>query len=446
MGAGGLFYRKTFSGATRQSDLHQSEVSPTSESSGATHGYLASTVTADVQRMIDSTNRELLEEINQKNNKIPIWPIGVMVGVLALIASLGIQLSPIASISIAVLMIIAGVFLYQWDKIRKSVVIMYDLDNTAETAFENLCSAVKRLDVEKAWLMDAMGKVHDPKYHGGAGALVSRKDIQIHRHSPAFIQTNIELTGIHADVVDLYFFPDMILVHSNGSYGAVSYGSASCVSKETQFIEAQEAPYGARIVGYTWRYVNRDGGPDKRFSDNPQLPICIYEEIWLNSPKGLSIVLLSSNPGTGNFLDRVFQEMADEANRKATLQERPLPTDKGHDPNLKHSVLFEVLACLMAADGVVSTDEVKKIKSLMEKSGCPWSESELDEMLKRFVLKLKSTGYRSVMKQVFSDVQVFKENGDTATLFSLLDQMIEADGKIDSREIQFCKRLKATLE
>lgn len=71
--------------------------------------------------------------------------------------------------------------------------------------------------------------------------------------------------------------------------------------KEQRFIEAGmgSVPAGSQVVGSTWRYVNRNGGPDRRFKDNAELPIVLYEEIELSSGSGLREVLQVSRRGLG---------------------------------------------------------------------------------------------------------------------------------------------------
>ena len=54
-------------------------------------------------------------------------------------------------------------------------------------------------------------------------------------------------------------------------------------------------PSYARIVDHTWKYVNKSGGPDKRFSDNKQLPVCIYGEMSIKSNLGVNSVIMFSN-------------------------------------------------------------------------------------------------------------------------------------------------------
>lgn len=58
-------------------------------------------------------------------------------------------------------------------------------------------------------------------------------------------------------------------------------------------------PRDAEVVDRTWRYVNKSGGPDKRFKDNRQIHVCRYEQISLSSSTGLNEVLQVSRCGFG---------------------------------------------------------------------------------------------------------------------------------------------------
>jgi hypothetical protein len=42
----------------------------------------------------------------------------------------------------------------------------------------------------------------------------------------------------------------------------------------TRLIEEGPVPRDAERIGITWKYVNKGGGPDRRYKNNPQLPSC----------------------------------------------------------------------------------------------------------------------------------------------------------------------------
>ena len=78
--------------------------------------------------------------------------------------------------------------------------------------------------------------------------------------------------------------------------GALSYLDIESSAQRTRFVESESVPNDAQIVGKTWKYVNKSGGPDKRFKENRELPVCLYGELALKSPSGLNTGILFSNP------------------------------------------------------------------------------------------------------------------------------------------------------
>ena len=76
----------------------------------------------------------------------------------------------------------------------------------------------------------------------------------------------------------------------------MNYSDISSEVRTTRFVESESVPKDSIVVGNTWKYVNKSGGPDRRFSDNRQIPICEYVEIELTSNTGLNTLLMYSNP------------------------------------------------------------------------------------------------------------------------------------------------------
>ena len=56
-----------------------------------------------------------------------------------------------------------------------------------------------------------------------------------------------------------------------------------------------DGPSRCDVVGQTWRYVNKQGGPDRRFSNNPQLPVLETRDLSLADCGGFRAVLKFSN-------------------------------------------------------------------------------------------------------------------------------------------------------
>ena len=145
--------------------------------------------------------------------------------------------------------------------------------------------------------ISAQGRVRDRKYHAGASSLVKRSVIAVAKRSPPFVKTNIAVPCVPVGKQALYFFPDLLLIFEPNGVGAVSYSRLTIRTAEARFIEEQGVPRDAKVVDRTWRYVNKSGGPDRRFKDNKELPIALYEEMTFESDSGLNEVIQISRLG-----------------------------------------------------------------------------------------------------------------------------------------------------
>ena len=108
----------------------------------------------------------------------------------------------------------------------------------------------------------------------------------------------------------LYFFPDMLLVEAKGRYGAVTYRDLNSETSQENFIETQGVPSDAKVVDHTWHYVNKKGGPDRRFANNPEYPVCLYEALHLTSRSGLNEQFRVSRLGMGAGFIQAVQALA----------------------------------------------------------------------------------------------------------------------------------------
>lgn len=70
-------------------------------------------------------------------------------------------------------------------------------------------------------------------------------------------------------------------------------------------------------MGTTWLYVNKNGGPDRRFKDNRQLPILLYWHLRLLHPS-LSMILEFSRAEAAAALADVLRSFIGVAGWPAT--------------------------------------------------------------------------------------------------------------------------------
>lgn len=273
-------------------------------------GPLQDIESASAQEMVDASSAELLREMNEKRRKVRLLPGAIalsVIGILPLLAS-GI---PIWLVVLFVALAVGICWLASMkDELRKTTVVMYDLEPEVETAYARLHDAFGVLrSCSRIWHIEAQGEVRDRKYHAGASGVVKRKQVSLTTGAPPFVKTNVEVPLIPVGKQVLAFMPDRLLVFESAAVGAISYSALDLDVAEIQFVEEEAVPQDATVVGRTWRYVNKKGGPDRRFKDNREIPICVYEQIHLSSSTGLNEVIQISRRGASTALSEALASL-----------------------------------------------------------------------------------------------------------------------------------------
>jgi len=235
--------------------------------------------------------------LRAKRRAIALRPFAIVIVVVLLLLAFGsgsgwaILLMAIGGLT---LILSAG---YR-DRIAKTAVILYELEPPVEEAFHRFTEWAQALaSASRMWHVAAAASVQDRKYHAGASGLVQRNLTIVQTSDPPMVKTNVPVLSLGAGRQTLYFLPDRLLVYDGAGIGAVSYRTLELSATRQRFIEEGSVPSDATVVDRTWRYVNKSGGPDRRFAHNPELPICLYDELAFRTASGLNEVFQISRSG-----------------------------------------------------------------------------------------------------------------------------------------------------
>lgn len=75
---------------------------------------------------------------------------------------------------------------------------------------------------------------------------------------------------------DVYIFPGFLLIENESRFAVVPISEVELDFERTRFAETEDVPADSKVEGNTWRYANKNGGPDRRFNDNHPIPWAIY--------------------------------------------------------------------------------------------------------------------------------------------------------------------------
>lgn len=187
------------------------------------------------------------------------------------------------------------------DKERFAMKLYYDMDEQFQTVYQqfNAHFAVFQSSA-RVWQYLQSHRTHDLKRNAGAGQLIKRipvRTITPNEFPLPYFMTNVSIPCIKLSVLTLYFLPERLLIKRGNTFASVFYKNLHIDGFISQFVESEDVPRDAKVVGHTWRYVNKRGGPDRRFKNNHQLPLCAYSQYTLTSDTGIYEVLCTSKQG-----------------------------------------------------------------------------------------------------------------------------------------------------
>jgi hypothetical protein len=306
VGGHGVYYQQTIS-HPRVAPPQQSLPMPAPD---GTHAELVAIESSVATEIVDSSSEALVEEIRAKRRKLSLTPLAIVAAIVLMFISFAFDSAIVQWLAIEI-----GIAFVVWtrnrDRLAKTVVILYDFDARADEAYGRFLEWAQAIAASrKAWHVAAEGRVYDRKYHAGASSLVQRRVTTLQMAEPPMVKTNVPVLSVGVGRQTLYFLPDKLLVYDATGVGAVSYRALDLSIVKQRFIESDGVPSDATVVDHTWRYVNKSGGPDRRFNNNPQLPICLYDELHLQTSSGLNEVVQLSRSGIGEGFAAAVRHLA----------------------------------------------------------------------------------------------------------------------------------------
>lgn len=298
-GRGGFYFRETLN-PPAQPDRQPSRVIPEAIP-------IRDFESGESWSLTDESQTPLVAELTRVYRRIS--RVGIVASIAALLVAAGLvvavgevlPLNPVAwglvAVSAAVVLGFAFKKAREADERHGNVNLTFDLDPEAERRFTALCDALQAFAAcERVWQVQTEQRTSDWKRNAGATSLISRNLVQPSSALPKGVKSTRAITCLPAGRQTLYFFPNAMLVYDSSGVGAVSYSRLLSKTWMVSFTEEEGAPSDGQVIRHTWRYVNKSGGPDRRFNNNSELPVMRYGALGLTSETGLNELFYTSNP------------------------------------------------------------------------------------------------------------------------------------------------------
>jgi hypothetical protein len=273
------------------------------------HDPLQAIQNASAREINSLSTSEIAPILNSANRRVRFAPAVQLLCVLLFVATLlqANQLWIGLGALFATVFVPIAIFL---DRYRRSVKIDFEPEGVIARIAEALSVAFTELTRSEAiWVVHAEGRTGDWKRNAGATSLTRRKRTRLQFNRPRCIRGRTKFPSFQIGSDELYLLPDAALVIVNGEVASVAYRELQFSKNVVKFIEEDNVPSDTTIADYTWRYVNKSGGPDRRFINNVQLPVCLYGEVTLRSEGGLNCKLELSKPSAADSLHKVISAL-----------------------------------------------------------------------------------------------------------------------------------------
>lgn len=464
-GYGGFHYRQKLSGparaATRRGHALPPTPSPGPEREPTTtfdaSGVIATASAADLaQRSPD----EALRDSDLALRRVNWFKWYSVAALLFLLVSLPGASGAFVTLS-ALLLGGGALMIYRWNDERRTARIIYDIDEQELVDRAAIANAVGQWLQQNArlWHIHYSAATSDWKKNAGASHLIRRTPVSTRVGSLPRVETNIEPWCVPVGPQQLLFLPDRLLVWENHHLAGIPYDALRASASTTRFIEDGWVPPDSRQVDTTWRFVNKSGGPDRRFNNNRQLAVMEYGSLELESATGLRIILHTSSAAAADGAARALNELtrrartapgrpalptqrrAPEAQRVAQPTATPSPPVSS-DPLADRAVsVVTLLRYAAAADRRVALEEVEFASHIVRQL-LPVEHPSARRVIDDFrSLPCDDAAVAAAVKRLRVEDKDFR-----AWAFGAAEALCKADGKATPKEAERLARIRGDLQ
>lgn len=226
---------------------------------------------------LDSTG--LKDVLDQAAYEYPLRKAGFVVFVLGIILTF---IQPFL-----VIIAILGALMYFYKK-RNPVEIEYDFEGEAKDEYDltnKLLAGI--LESDAVWLVEGIEADDD------RNLITARKELSLKEGLAGDLSTNVKVYSLVAGNLTLSFLPDTLLINKNGVNKAIDYKGLQVDLRSENFLE-EEKIADATLIDKTYLHSNKDGSPDKRYKDNPEVYLVEYGVLEMKN-KDINLVIVFSD-------------------------------------------------------------------------------------------------------------------------------------------------------
>lgn len=171
---------------------------------------------------------------------------------------------------------------YKEQLAKKQLDVDATLTEEEKVAYSSLCEKFKKLlGTNKVWSITYIAQSISTK--SWSERIVNRKDALLYVGVFNFLKSDFDIPVFDAGDTQYYIYPKFIIkVNSVIDFVVFPYSLGIMTFATIEFQENRDEPEDAIFIRTSWKHENKNGEPDRRYSDNIQMPLLNYYHISLH--------------------------------------------------------------------------------------------------------------------------------------------------------------------
>lgn len=155
-----------------------------------------------------------------------------------------------------------------------------ELSDLERSNYNDFCDAYKAFkNSNRAWSI--ISSTRNSELKSSAFTTVEKSPVVLKTGTFANLNSAFQVPIFPGVNKTPYFFYPRFIIHGNSidRFDVIAIDKIELRYKSTRFIETGTRPHDSKQVDTTYKYVNKDGGPDRRYAYNPVMPVLLYGDI-----------------------------------------------------------------------------------------------------------------------------------------------------------------------
>lgn len=234
--------------------------------------------------------------------------------------------------------------------------------------FKNVCETYESIvNSDKKWFISKSAINTEKK--SSANTNVKREDAFAFLGSfdNIFCEYNVPIMANKN--IQIILYPEIVIIAKNPiDFEIYDSHDVTIKFENTAFIESSTVAKDAIFIKNTWEKVNKDGSPDKRYSDNKQYPVYNYGELII-SYEGITNTFMVSNTDSAKSFCEIYNRYHSNIANEENDNEKDSARDSVQNDHYKMALqasenLYEHMKYMYTQKDVLNSLSIPELSAL----------------------------------------------------------------------------------